>query len=46
MTEIPHPAAVQDLIQAFRRPKTMFAAVSLGIFDRLATKARAQANYP
>jgi acetylserotonin N-methyltransferase len=27
---------VLDLIQAFRRSKTMFTAVSLGIFDRLA----------
>ena len=35
MTEIPHPAPVLDLIQAFRRSKTMFAAVALGIFDRL-----------
>lgn len=30
------PALVIDLIEAFRRSKTMFAAVSLGIFDRLA----------
>jgi acetylserotonin N-methyltransferase len=35
MTELPNPAPVLDLIQAFRRSKTMFAAVSLGIFDRL-----------
>lgn len=27
--------AVLDLIQAFRRSKTMFAAVELGVFDRL-----------
>ncbi|HLJ16026.1 MAG TPA: class I SAM-dependent methyltransferase [Bryobacteraceae bacterium] len=29
------PAPILDLIEAFRRSKTMFAAVSLGIFDRL-----------
>ena len=32
----PDPSVVLDLIDAFRRSKTMFAAVSLGIFDRLA----------
>lgn len=31
----PDPAPVLDLIEAFRRSKTMFAAVSLGVFDRL-----------
>lgn len=35
------PAPVVDLIEAFRRSKAMFAAVSLGVFDRL---ARAPAN--
>ncbi|MGA3328262.1 MAG: class I SAM-dependent methyltransferase [Terriglobia bacterium] len=35
MTELPNPAPVLDLIQAFRRSKTLFTAVSLGIFDRL-----------
>lgn len=34
---LPDPAVVVDLIEAFRRSKTMFAAVSLGIFDRLAS---------
>jgi acetylserotonin O-methyltransferase len=29
------PALVLDLLEAFRRSKTMFAAVSLGIFDAL-----------
>lgn len=29
------PAPILDLIQAFRRSKVMFTAVSLGIFDRL-----------
>ncbi|MGN6546382.1 MAG: class I SAM-dependent methyltransferase [Aureliella sp.] len=29
------PAVVLDLIEAFRRSKTMFAAVALGVFDRL-----------
>ena len=33
--ELPNPAPVLDLIQAFRRSKAMFTAVSLGIFDRL-----------
>jgi len=36
MTNLPSPARVLDLIQAFRRSKTMFTAVSLGVFDRLA----------
>ena len=31
----PDPAAVIDLIEAFRRSKTMFAAVSMGVFDLL-----------
>jgi acetylserotonin N-methyltransferase len=31
----PEPAPVVDLIEAFRRSKVMFAAVSLGIFDLL-----------
>jgi acetylserotonin O-methyltransferase len=35
MMELPNPAPVLDLIQSFRRSKAMFAAVSLGIFDRL-----------
>ena len=33
---LPDPAPVLDLIEAFRRSRTMFAAVSLGVFDRLA----------
>ncbi len=32
---LPDPAGVLDLIEAFRRSKTMFAALELGIFDRL-----------
>ncbi len=32
---IPDPAPVLDLLEAFRRSKTMFAAVSLGVFDAL-----------
>jgi precorrin-6B methylase 2 len=32
---LPDPAPVLDLIEAFRRSKAMFAAVALGIFDRL-----------
>jgi len=31
----PNPAPVIDLIEAFRRSKTMFAAVALGVFDHL-----------
>lgn len=31
----PSPAPIIDLIEAFRRSKTMFAGVALGIFDRL-----------
>jgi acetylserotonin N-methyltransferase len=31
----PDPAAVIDLIEAFRRSKTMFAAVAMGVFDYL-----------
>lgn len=33
---VPDPAVVLDLIEAFRRSKTMFAATSLGVFDALA----------
>jgi acetylserotonin O-methyltransferase len=32
----PDPTPVLDLLQAFRRSKVMFAAVALGVFDRLA----------
>lgn len=32
---VPDPAVVLDLLEAFRRSKTMFAAVSLGVFDAL-----------
>src|SRR5688500_6423238 len=35
MTNLPDPSPVLDLIEAFRRSKTMLAAVSLGIFDLL-----------
>lgn len=31
----PSPRRVLDLIEAFRKSKTMFAAVALGVFDRL-----------
>ena len=34
---IPDPAIVLDLLEAFRRSKTMFAAVELGVFDVLKT---------
>lgn len=32
---IPDPAILLDLLEAFRRSKTLFAAVSLGVFDLL-----------
>ena len=32
---LPDPAPILDLIEAFRRSKTLFAAVSLGVFDSL-----------
>lgn len=35
MTAIPDPAPVLELIDAFRRSKAMFTAVSLGIFEAL-----------
>jgi acetylserotonin N-methyltransferase len=36
---IPDPAVVLDLLEAFRRSKTMFAAIELGVFDALANGA-------
>jgi acetylserotonin N-methyltransferase len=39
----PDPAIVLDLLEAFRRSKTMFAAVSLGVFDALASGAKSLA---
>jgi acetylserotonin O-methyltransferase len=33
---VPDPASILELIDAFRRSKSMFAAVSLGVFDALA----------
>ena len=32
---VPDPAILLDLLEAFRRSKTLFAAVSLGVFDTL-----------
>ena len=32
---VPDPAPILDLLEAFRRSKTMFAALSLGVFDAL-----------
>ncbi|MFN0168513.1 MAG: methyltransferase [Bryobacteraceae bacterium] len=41
---LPNPAGVLDLIDAFRRSKTMFTALRLGVFDRLeAAPASAEA---
>lgn len=39
-SSLPDPSPVLDLIEAFRRSKTMFAAVSLRIFDALAAGPR------
>jgi acetylserotonin N-methyltransferase len=35
---LPDPEPIVDLIEAFRRSKTMFTAVGMGIFDRLQGK--------
>lgn len=40
----PDPAVVLDLIEAYRRSKTMFAAVELGVFDVLDTGPRSGAE--
>jgi len=40
----PDPAPVIDLIEAFRRSKTMFAAVALGVFDHLERGAASAAS--
>jgi acetylserotonin N-methyltransferase len=41
---LPDPAPILDLIEAFRRSKTMFTAVSMGIFDRLHERPAAAAD--
>lgn len=41
---VPSPELVLDLLEAFRRSKTMFAAVELGVFDALATGPDTVAN--
>lgn len=38
---LPDPTPVLDLLQAFRWSKTMFAAISLGVFDALDAKPQA-----
>ena len=35
LMNLPNPQPVLELIEAFRRSKTMFAAVSMGVFDAL-----------
>ena len=40
---IPDPAPILDLLEAFRRSKTMFAAVSLGVFDALSAGPKSSA---
>ncbi|HEY2881221.1 MAG TPA: class I SAM-dependent methyltransferase, partial [Pirellulales bacterium] len=37
---VPEPTLVLDLLEAFRRSKVMFTAVSLGVFDALAGGAK------
>jgi acetylserotonin N-methyltransferase len=43
-TSKPDPSMVLDLILAFRRSKTMFAAVSLGVFDVLISGPKSVAS--
>ena len=43
-TSPPDPAVILDLLEAFRRSKVMFAAVSLGIFDTLEDGPRSAAE--
>jgi acetylserotonin N-methyltransferase len=40
----PDPAVILDLLEAFRRSKTMFAAVSLGVFDALESGSRSASS--
>lgn len=40
----PDPSPVLDLIDAFRRSKAMFAAVALGVFDRLEERPSTSAD--
>lgn len=40
----PDPSPVLDLIEAFRRSKTLFAAVALGVFDALAAGPKSAAE--
>lgn len=40
----PDPAPILDLLDGFRRSKTMFAAVSLGLFDELAAGPRSHSD--
>jgi len=44
MSAKPEPAPILDLIEAFRRSKTMFVAVRLGIFDALEQKPQTAAE--
>jgi acetylserotonin O-methyltransferase len=39
----PDPSVILDLLEAFRRSKTMFAAVSLGVFDSLESEPQSAA---
>ena len=44
MEDEPDAACVIDLIEAFRRSQTMFTAVALGVFDRLASGGKSAAE--
>lgn len=37
---LPDPAVILDLVEAFRRSKTLFTAVSLGVFDALSVTSK------
>jgi acetylserotonin N-methyltransferase len=41
---VPDPSPILDYIEAFRRSKTMFTAVRLGVFDRLEAKPQSAAE--
>ena len=40
----PDPSIIFDLLEGFRRSKTMFAAVSLGVFDALESGPQSAAS--
>lgn len=44
MTNLPDPGPVSELIEGFRRSKTMFTALSMGVFDHLHRRPESAAN--